>query len=113
MSGISNPGGPQKLVLSTVTNATSGVLPIGAVIDAITVVNSTGNIITGGLKFGTSAGATDIAAGLAVGANGNVGLAPAALLKTFFSASATQTVFIDAVTLWNSASVTITIFYNV
>lgn len=100
-----------KLQAFAVTAANSAlILPANAQILNIIVTNTTGNAITGGLKIGTTAGATDIATALAVGANGFVSLGTN-LLKSIFSSSATQQIFIDAVGSWGSASVTITIPY--
>lgn len=93
------------------TAAGSGVLPTGAKILGIFVANNTANAITGGLKFGTTSGATDIVIALAVAGNFIGKVADAALLKSFFSKSATQTVFVDAVVAWNSANVDIDIIY--
>lgn len=103
---------PLKLeALAVVTANSALILPANAIIQQILIQNTTANAITGGLKFGSTAGATDIVAALAVGANGLVTVASAALLKSFFSTSATQQIFIDAVVSWASASVNITIVY--
>lgn len=100
--------------LTAVTVANSScVLPVNAVINKVIVQNTTGNAVTGGLKFGTTSGATDIVVALTVGANALTFVADAALLKQIFSTTATQTIFIDTVTLWSSASVNIWILYTV
>lgn len=96
---------------SVITANTACTLPAGAVIQQVIVQNTTGNVITGGLKFGTTAGATDIVAALAVGATSLNIVASAAILKPLFSTSATQQIFIDAVAAWNSASANIWILY--
>lgn len=98
--------------LTAVVTANSAcVLPAKAVIDQIIIRNSTANAITGGLKFGTTSGATDIVTALAVAGNVLTFVTNATLLKPFFSTTATQTIFIDTVTLWNAASVDIWIVY--
>lgn len=98
--------------LRSITTANSSiVLPANTFIMHISVRNNTANAITGGLKFGTTNGGADIVAALAVGANAFTFVSDTALLKRFFSASATQQIFIDTVTLWNSASVDIEIIY--
>ena len=61
--------------------------------------------MTGGIKIGTTSGATDVVAAQAVGANALGTIADASILKKVFSRSAAQTLFIQAVTAWNSASV--------
>jgi hypothetical protein len=101
-------------ILSATSQVTAGslVLPAKGIIRHILVKNTTANAITGGLKFGTTAGATDIVAALTVGANFIGHVFDAVLLKRFFSTSATQTIFFDTVTLWNSASVDIYIIYD-
>lgn len=106
-----NPNMLQDLRATVQTAAGSARLPANAVIREILITNTTANAITGGLKFGTTAGAVDVVAAQAVGANATTFVTDATLLKRFFSASATQDIFWDAVTGWNSASVTIDIIY--
>lgn len=102
-----------KLKVSGVVAANAAlVLPANALIDYIIVNNTTANAITGGLKFGTSAGATDITVAVAVAGNALIFITDALLLKRIFSTSATQQIFFDTVTLWNSASVDVTIIYK-
>lgn len=101
----------QNIRLTAQTAAGSFMLPTNGVIRDIIVTNTTGNAITGGLKFGSSSGATDIVAALAVGINGLVFVTDALLLKRFFSASSAQQIFFDAVVSWASASVQIDILY--
>ncbi len=93
------------------TSAGSIVLPANAVIRDVIVQNTTANAVTGGIKFGTTAGDVDIVAALTTGANGLVFVTDALLLKRYFSASATQSIFFDAVVAWNSANVNITVIY--
>lgn len=105
--------GTSKQKLTAVVAANSAiVLPANSVIDYIIVKNNTANAITGGLKFGTTSGAVDIVAALAVGANALTFVLDAALLLRIFSTTATQQIFIDAVAAWNSASVDITVVYK-
>lgn len=101
----------QRIRFTVQTAANSFFLPANAVIRDILVINTTANAITGGLKFGTTSGATDIVAALAVGANATTFVADASLLKRYFSNSAVQQIFFDAVASWNSASVEIDIYY--
>lgn len=84
-------------------------VPANSYIDKIIVKNNNGNAITGGLKFGTTAGGVDVVAALAVGANAFVAANP---LLSVFSKTAAQTIHIDAVTLWNGANVDVTIVYG-
>lgn len=91
----------------SVTLAANGtiVIPANHMIVGMVVFNATGNAITGGLKIGTTAGATDVTVALTVGANA---FALGAPLKQVFSQSVDQTLFIQAVVAWNGASVTVT-----
>lgn len=109
MSYLPQPLNLRSVTLSAVTSATSTALPAGAIIQSITATNNTGNAVTGGLKFGTTAGGVDVVAALTVAAS--VISPPATLLLNRFAAA--QTVYVDAVAAWNSASVDIKIVYAV
>lgn len=102
----------QKIVLSGQTSAGSFILPANCVLREVLVFNTTANAITGGLKFGTTVGGTDVVATLAIAASVAAFLTDALMLKRFFSPTATQQIFFDAVTLWNGANVNITILYE-
>lgn len=101
-----------KLVLIGVTAATSALLPPNSVIREVLAQGTNANAVTGGLKFGTAAAGVDIVAALAVAGNSLNFVTDALLLKRWFSVSAAQQIFIDAVTAWNSANVNITILYE-
>jgi hypothetical protein len=90
-----------------VTSDTTLAIPYGYAIAGIYIVNTTANAITGGLKIGTTAGATDVVAAQTVGANALVSVPYVDLLKRLFSMSVNQTLYIQAVSSWNSASITI------
>ncbi len=97
----------RQVLISTTASAAAGsfVVPAGYVIEGIAFVNNTANAVTGGLKFGKTAGATDVVAAQAVGASA-VGVVPeASILLRLFSKTAPQTIYFDAVTAWNSATV--------
>lgn len=94
---------------NNLTEAGTVELPADAVIQQIIVENNTTNIVLGGLKFGTTAGATDVLAALAVGASALVASLP---LKYIFSRTLPQTIYIDAVTGWNGADVNVLILYG-
>lgn len=112
MSGITRSIILQKIPLLGQTAAFSFFLPPKCVLREVLAFNNTANAVTGGLKFGTSSGAVDIIAALAVGASSTAFAADAALLKRFFSPTARQQIFIDAVTSWNSANVDLYILYQ-
>ena len=84
-------------------------VPAGYAIQYVFIQNTTANAITGGLKFGTTAGGTDVVAAQAVGANAILSVLSADITKRIFSRTAPQTVYFTAVTAWNSASVDIKI----
>ncbi len=97
----------EYLIVSTQANNanTTVVIPAGYVILALALQNTNANAVTGGVKIGTTSGATDVVAAQAVGANAIIGVADATLLLKLFSMSATQTLFIQPVGSWNSAVV--------
>lgn len=94
------------------TSAFTLSLPANNRIDSITIVNTTANAISGGLKIGSTNGGTEVVAAQAVGANGLVTVLDADLLKRFFSSSVAQTLYFDAVSSWNSASINLTIKHS-
>jgi hypothetical protein len=101
----------QRIRMTAQTAAGNFTLPANAFIRDIIVLNTNGNAITGGLKFGTSSGGVDVVAALTVGGNALVWVTDALTLKRYFSSSSSQQIFFDAVTLWNSASVEIDVYY--
>ena len=90
-----------------VTANTTLVIPAGYSILQVIIENTSANAITGGVKIGTSSGGTQVVVALAVGANSIQKIPDATLLKSVFSRTASQTLYIQAVTLWNSASLNI------
>jgi len=95
----------QLRILGLTAISAAYAVPRGHAIAAIYFRNRTANAVTGGVKIGTAAGATDIVAAQAIGANGIGHVADADLLKRFFSTTDRQVLFIDAVSAWNSATV--------
>jgi len=91
----------------TFTSNGTLVIPAGYQIIAASVVNTTANAITGGVKIGTSDGGTQVAVAIATGANAVIGIPDATILTKFFSTSATQTLYVQAVIAWNSASINV------
>jgi len=94
-----------KLAMTGATTLTD-IVPKGYQIQSIYFKNTTANAVTGGIKIGTTAGGTDVVSAGTVGANAE-GLFT--LASDFFSSSADQTLYVDAVTAWNSASIDIII----
>lgn len=91
-------------VLSAVVANTTISIPSGWSVSEIFFANTTANAVTGGVKIGTTSGATDVVVAQAIGANALGFIADASILKKIYSRSAAQTLFIQAVTAWNSAS---------
>ncbi|MCH7529255.1 MAG: LamG domain-containing protein [Candidatus Marinimicrobia bacterium] len=86
----------------TADTTLTGVVPAGYRIRSITVEETAGNAITGGLKIGTSAGGTQVVNAQAVGASA---LVDCALGTRLFSLTTAQTLYVEDVTAWNSASI--------
>jgi hypothetical protein len=104
------PVGVSRLALAGVAGNASAIVPAGYVIDDIFIRETAGNAVTGGIKIGTTAGGTEITASIAVGANSFTRTFPATLTTSGpFSPTATQTIFFQAVTAWNSAIVDIVV----
>lgn len=99
-------GFPRNSIHVTLTNDGTIVIPKNRYIKAIYMRNSTANAVTGGIKIGTTSGGTDVVAAQAVGANAFLKVADADVLIKGWSSD--QTLFIQDVTAWNSASVTVT-----
>lgn len=106
---------PSELVITASAVAANGilaVLPPNAVLHSIDILNTTGDAVTGGINIGTTAGASDVVSALAVGANGQITVPPASLLKQYISATLVQPIYISAVTGWNSAVLNIRVRYG-
>lgn len=93
--------------LLAVTANTTVVIPAGYSILQIIVANTTANAVTGGVKIGTTTGATNVVLALAVGANSIQAIPDASVLIKVFSRTVNQTLFLQAVTSWNSANLNI------
>ena len=93
--------------LAAVTANDTFVIQPGYAIRGIYIVNTTANAVTTGIKIGTTSGATDVVASQAVGASAAFAIADASILKRVFSTTADQTLFIQTLGAWNSASLTI------
>lgn len=101
--------GVSIIALDAVTANTTASIPAGWAIDSVYAVNTTANAITGGLKIGTTDGGVDVVAAVALGANFVGHIPDATLLKRLFSTASAQTLYLQAVTLFNSASLNIRI----
>lgn len=88
-----------------ITANTTTVIPAGYSILQIVVENTTGNAITGGIRIGTTNGGVDVAIAVAVSANSLFVIPDSTLLKLIFSLSSNTTLYVQAVTLWNSSNI--------
>ena len=95
----------QLRILGLDAASAGAAIPRGHAIAAIFWRNRTANAVTGGIKIGTTAGATDIVAAQAVGGNGIGHITDATILKRFFSVTDRQVLYIDAVSAWNDATI--------
>ncbi|MCH7939270.1 MAG: hypothetical protein IID13_05950 [Candidatus Marinimicrobia bacterium] len=86
----------------TADTTLTAVVPAGYRIRSIIVEETAGNAITGGLKIGTSAGGAQVVNAQAVGASA---LVDCALGARLFSLTTAQTLYVEDVTAWNSASI--------
>lgn len=93
---------PEKKMISNVSSATSVIIPASNCLLGIVVQNTSANAITGGLKIGTTAGGVDVVTSFAVSANSLGMIDSTLILKKVFSKTVDTTLYIDAVTLWNS-----------
>lgn len=89
------------LALDGVTANTTLVVPGGYRISSLDLVETAGGTVTGGLRVGTAAAGADVVAAAPVTANS---VTTADLLKNLFSATAPQTLYLEAVTAWAGAS---------
>ncbi|MGE3832991.1 MAG: DUF2793 domain-containing protein [Parvibaculaceae bacterium] len=91
--------------LRAVTADTTISIPAGWAIERIHFAETAGSAVTGGIRIGTTSGASDVVAAQTVGANALDAVDEASILKRIFSRSTAQTLFIQAATSWNGASV--------
>jgi hypothetical protein len=83
-------------------------IPAGALLRRIYFRNRTANAVTGGIRIGTAAAGTQVVTAQAVAANAIVSILPT--IENYQAAA--QTLYIEAVTSWNSADVDVTVTYE-
>lgn len=83
-------------------------LPAYGSVKRIVVRNRTANAVTGGLNIGTSSGGQQVLAAQAVAASAVLDLTPVATVLT----TTAQTLYIQAVTAWNSADLDVIVYYD-
>jgi len=91
-----------KLAMTTGEYTLTSIVPKGYKIKSIYFKNTAANAVTGGIKIGTASGGTQVVVAEAIGASAE---SVCTLATDFFSSTASQTLYVGAVTAWNSASV--------
>lgn len=94
--------------LTAVTSNTTITIPANYYIVGVIINNTTANAVTGGIRVGTTDGGIDVVVALAVAGNALQAIPDATLLKRLFSTTVSTTLYIQTVTLWNSASLNLT-----
>lgn len=103
--------GVNKISLPGTGSAVKATLPANASILQVISINTVDKAVTGGVKFGTTSGASDIVSAVAVPGFSTLVIPDALMLKRFFSVLNPQTIFVDALVSWNGAKLDITILY--
>ena len=101
-----------SLVANALTAAGTVTLPAGAYIDRIIVQSVSAGAVTGGMKIGTTSGASDVVGAAICGANCLIWVPDASIATRIFASTSPQTLFIDAVTAFAGVSVTVTVMYG-
>lgn len=98
----------KNLNLLNISSDSTIVIPSKYYIVDIIIENTTANAVTGGIKIGSTNGGVDVVVSLAIGSNALFTIPDATILKKVFSNSIDTTLFIQTLTLWNSANVNFT-----
>lgn len=88
------------------------VIPAGHSIRQIDILETNNATITGGLKIGTTNGGVEVLVALPVTNLSLQSVLDASLLRRAFSLSADTTLYVQAVTLWNGASISMYVHLN-
>ena len=99
-------------VANALTAAGTVVIPGGTYIDRIIIQETSGASITGGLKIGTTSGGTQVATGLVCASSCLTWVPDVSISTRIFASTAPQTLFIDAVSSFNSGRVNVTVVYG-
>ncbi len=105
----------QQAITATTTSSTSTItLPAYGMILAITLEETAGNAITGGVDIGDSGSATRFASAVALSANNTVVVADSALTRVFANSGvpAADQILVACHTSCNSGSINISILYT-
>lgn len=93
----------------TATGNITFVVPAGYMIEHVLYQNTTANAVTGGVKMGTTAGGTEVLASQAIAANSLEVIPGGSFTKRVFSVTNDTTIYLNAITAWNGASVNFSI----
>lgn len=106
-SGGNSDSKEYRFTRSAVTSNNTFRVPNNYALEGVKILNTTANAVTGGIRIGTTGGGTQVATSIAVGANADLFIPSGDLLLSYFSSTANQTLFFEAVTAWNSASLNV------
>jgi len=97
--------GIERVTAIGMTSNSTVVIPAGYYIEHVCMIGTNANAVTGGIKVGTTNGGVDVVLALAIAGNSLNFVTDALLLKRIFSLTVDTTLYLQAVTGWNSASV--------
>lgn len=98
----------RRIKVKRATANTSVTLPAYGALRRVYFFNHTANAVTGGIRIGTSAGGTQVVTAQAIAANALVEITPTINAL----AQVDGTLYVEAVTSWNSAQVSVVIMYE-
>lgn len=97
--------------VSIISGTAVGLDNLNKALLAVTVINTTSNAVTGGLKVGITSGGSEILSALAVGANASLYIDDSSILKRLFTSNP-QNLFIAAVTSFNSSVLNLSFIFS-
>lgn len=103
--------GRKKVQVTLAANGTI-VVPARYKIDEITMRNTIAAAVTGGIRAGVTDGGATVILAQAVGSSAILEVKDAAILLNYFSHTLPTTIYLQAVTAWNTAVVQITVFMS-
>jgi hypothetical protein len=98
-----------KKLIQNITGATTLVVPANMYILGIVVESINSNPIIGGIKIGTTIGGNDVVNGFPILGSTLTHVTDSSISKKIFSKTLETTLYIDAVTLFNNASVNVSL----
>lgn len=102
-------GNPKLAVVAATANETLGTLPAGAYLMFALFRETTGNEVS--VSIGTTTGGSDVMEAVAVPGNGTLSATTNAFSKVWFSAVATQTLYLASAS-WGGASINCWLVYQ-